>query len=220
MNPSPRRMPLLCSLYERYLDEQDSAAFISHVARLYTQGTLCRLAVHPFAQVRRAAVLALGFLGDYEANHTMGRALQDDDRTVRMLAENGIRSIWPRAGNDQHRQMLNVIVRLNGAQHYEEAESKATELLEKAGWFAEAWHQRAIARFAMKRYDLVVDDCHQSLEINPYHFVAASTMGQAYLEMQDHATALASFRRALRLNPGLDGVRAQVARLARMIGDK
>ena len=80
--------------------------------RSYEQGTLERLARHQFREVRRAAVLALGFLGDYMCNHTMGRSLLDDDRTVRTLAENGIRSVWTRMGDEPDRQELAEILRL------------------------------------------------------------------------------------------------------------
>jgi len=115
---------------------------------------------------------------------------------------------------------LNVIIRLNSAKHFEEASRRATELVEKASWFAEAWSQRAIAHFALSRYAESIRDCHQTLELNPYHFAAASGMGHAYLELDNHVSALESFRRALRLNPNLEGVRVQVTRLARMIEGK
>ena len=217
MSSDPSHRPFLSVLYEAYLDDQDSAAFISKVSQFYTQGTLQRLADHESHHVRRSAVLALGLLADYEANHTMGRALVDSDRTVRMLAENGIRNVWARAGNDQQRQMLAIIIRLSSAQQYAEAERRATELIEAAPWFAEAWNQRAVARYALGQYAAAVRDGHQALEINPYHFAAASGMGQAYVQLQNHVSALECFRRALRLNPDLEGVRAQVARLTRLI---
>jgi cytochrome c-type biogenesis protein CcmH/NrfG len=40
-------------------------------------------------------------------------------------------------------------------------------------------------------------------------------MGQCYLQLGDFDSALQSFRRALRLNPNLEGVRASVAYLER-----
>lgn len=217
MSSGSRRIPLLSTLYEQYLSSQDSASFISKVAQSYTQATLQRLVEHPQAPVRRAAVLALGFLGDYEANAVMGRALHDEDRTVRMLVENGLRHIWTRAGNEEQRQELGIVVRLNAAQHFEEARSRANQLLEAAPWFAEAWNQRAVAAYALGDYAAAIRDCHEALEINPYHFAAASGMGQAYLQLGNQVSALESFRRALRLNPDLEGVRAQVTRLARRI---
>ncbi len=216
---NPTRVPSLSMLYEQYLDNQDSAGFISKVSRTYTPGTLERLATHQNREVRRAAVLALGFVGDYSCNHTMGRALIDDDRTVRMIAENGIRSVWTRAGNEEERQLLTILCRYNAAKQYDEAIRRATELIERAQWFAEAWNQRATACFSKGKFADAIRDCHQALEINPYHFVAATSMGQAYLELQNPVSALECFRRALRLNPDLEGVRAQVVRLARMVED-
>lgn len=220
MSNDPNRTPRLLNLYRQYLDNQDSAGFISKVSKTYTSGTLERLTQSPSRDIRRAAILALGFVGDYSANHAIGRALLDDDRTVRTLAENGIRSVWTRAGSEEERQQLGIIMRLNAAQQYKEAIVRATELIEKAPWFAEAWNQRAVAQYNMGRYAEAIRDCHQALEINPYHFVAATNMGQAYVELENHVSALESFRRALRLNPDLEGIRAQVVRLARMVEDK
>jgi tetratricopeptide (TPR) repeat protein len=218
-NDEPR-LPLVTTLYQEYLDHQDSVCFVAEVSRVYSQNTLVRLAEHDAPQVRRSVMLALGFLGDYEVNHVMGRALIDCDRTTRILAENGIRNVWIRAGTDEQQRQLRAIVRLNSAQRFEDATRRAEELIEKAPWYAEAWNQRAIAHFGRKRYPESVRDCHQVLEVNPYHFAAAAGMGHAYLELGDCNSALECFRRALRLNPDLEGVRVQVARLARMVEGK
>jgi tetratricopeptide (TPR) repeat protein len=214
------RKPYLTGLYDEYIEGQDSTRFANRVSERYGQGTLERLTEHSTREVRRAAVLALGFLGDYECNHAMGRALHDDDRTVRMLAENGIRSVWGRCGDEANRQQLAVIVRLNSAQLFAEAADRAGQLVQSAAWFAEAWNQRAVARFGLRDFSGSIRDCHQALEINPYHFPAAAGMGHAYLQLGNPVSALESFRRALRLNPGLEGVRAQVVRLSRMIEEK
>ncbi len=206
-------------LYRQYLDHQESGEFARGAARHYSAGTLQRLASHPNREVRRCAVLALGFLGDYDANHTMGCALLDEDRTVRTLADNGIRSVWTRAGNEAERKELESIVRLNAARMHKEALGRASWMIERAPWFAEAWHQRAVAHAALGRLVESIRDCHQTLEINPYHFVAAMSMGQSYLRLGNPVSALECYRRALRLNPGLEGVRAQVDRLTRMVED-
>jgi tetratricopeptide (TPR) repeat protein len=216
----PIQTPLILELYEKYLDNQDSVAFVNRVARHYGQGTLQRLAASGLREIRRAAVLALGFLGDYESNHTLGRAMLDDDRTVRTLAENGLRSVWTRMGSEKDRQEIAIIARLNDARQYKEVVRRTTQLTERAPWFAEAWHQRAVAFFALGRFADAIRDCHEALEINPYHFIAATCMGQAYLELENPVSALESFRRALRLNPDLEGVRAQVIRLARLVDER
>ncbi|MBN2580092.1 MAG: tetratricopeptide repeat protein [Pirellulales bacterium] len=220
MSKEPLRIPQILELYEKYLDVQDPVAFMRQVTENYAQGTLQRLAVHGVREVRRAAVLAMGLLGDYECNHTLGRALLDEDRTVRTLADNALRAVWTRAGTVKDQQELGVIVRLSAAQQYAEAIRRASKLLARAPWFAEAWHQRGVAQFALGHYGEAIRDCHETLEINPYQFVAAATMGQAYLELKNPVSALECFRRALRLNPDLEGVRAQVVRLARMVEDR
>lgn len=219
MSTDPARMPALLVHYQQYLDHQDSAAFTTEVLKCYTPGTLQRLARHSGREVRRAAVFALGLVGSYDANHTLGCALLDSDRTVRTLAENGIRAVWGRDGSESERQELFAITRLNAARLYKEAVGRATKLIERAPWFAEAWYQRAAANFAQGRFVEAIRDCHQALEINPYHFVASTSMGQAYLDLQNPVSALECFRRALRLNPDLEGVRVHVARLTRTVED-
>ena len=71
----------------------------------------------------------------------------------------------------------------------------------------------------LRQFADAIRDCHEALEINPYHFVAATLMGQAYLELENPVSALECFRRALRLNPDLEGVRAHINRLTRMVED-
>ena len=217
MNRGQGQVPLINDYYERYLDDQDSASFIKFLSERYTIPTLERLANSNCRITRRAAVLALGYVGQYESNPMLGRALIDPDRGVRLIAENSIRSIWCRAGNEIQRKQLNIIMRLNASNQHREAIELATDLIEKAPWFAEAWNQRALAYFTVGCYEKSIRDSHQALEINPYHFAAAVGMGRCYLEMDAAAGALESFRRALRLNPSLENIRAQVMFLGRTL---
>ena len=71
MGTNSFRPPSLLVLYQQYLSHQDSSCFVREVSSLYTNGTLQRLSLHVSREVRRAAVLALGYLGDYEANRLL-----------------------------------------------------------------------------------------------------------------------------------------------------
>ena len=217
MGTSTPRHPGLDLLYQRYLNHEHSASFIAAVASSYTIGTLERLAEFGQRTSRRAATMALGFLGDYRSNNVMGRRLSDEDRGVRMLAENSIRELWYRDGNERQRQTLQVIIRLNNAEQSAAATRLASELIDEAPFFAEAWNQRAIAHFQRGRFDDSANDCLQTMELNPYQFASAVGMGQCYLEMNEPQPALDCFRRALTLNPCLEDVRAQVAYLERAL---
>ena len=215
--PEQPRTPKLDIFYHGYLGSQDTAGFIRDVARDYTVATLQRLVSHGKCESRRGGVLALGFLGTYDSNAVLGRALNDEDRVVRNLAEHGIRSLWQRAGTELQQQRLQQIIRLIASGNCRKAVRLATALVEQAPWFAEAWNQRAIAYHCLGRFAESVRDCSQALEINPYHFGAAIGMGHCYLSVNNRVSALESFRRAYRVNSNLEAVRLQVVRLEKLL---
>lgn len=215
MRGSTPRLPTLDFLYQQFLDDQNAAAFVRKVTGRYESGTLERLLAHPARTCRRAAALALGYVGTYDSNAPLGRALQDHDRGVRTLAENALRAIWCRAGTPDQQQLLEQAIRANVDKQYETAFLRAGRLVDQAPWFAEAWNQRAIALYGLSRFEESISDCKQALEINPYHFGAAAGMGQCHLQLGDSDGALEAFRRALQLNPELEGVRAVAANLER-----
>ncbi len=220
MNSESTRHSNLHRLYFRFLDNEDAAGFIQSVSARYTVSTLERLAAFGQFQARRAAILALSLVGDYRQNAALGKALVDDDRGVRMLADNGIRELWRRDGNPRQRHLLARMVRLNLSRRSHEVLKVGNELIEQVPWFAEVWNQRAIAHYHLKRYEDSANDCHQTLELNAYHFPAAVGMAHCYLEMQEGFAALECFRRALKLNPDLEDVRLQVDYLQKTLEER
>ena len=214
------RIPLINDFYHQYLIDQKSTTFIRNVSKHYTIGTLERLAGHNQRLTRRAAVLAIGLVGDFDSNATLGRALVDSDRGVRMIADNGIRLLWCRWGTSSQRRRLNTVIRMNSAHRHTEAVRLASQLIDTAGELSEAWNQRAVAYFNLGLFEASIRDYQQTLDMNPYHFVAAAGMGQCQLKLNDRRSALESFRWAMRLNPGLETARAQVLHLERMLNNR
>ena len=212
MSGSPLRLPLLEFVYQQFLDDHDTAAFIRKISARYTCATLERLLDGSSRSCRRAAALALGYLGNYEVNASLGKALRDGDRGVRTLAENAVRAVWCRAGTPQQQKLLEQIIRDNVERRHERAYVRATELVDLAPWFAEAWNQRAISQYGLGRYTESIADCRRALEINPYHFGSAAGMGQCYLNMGETDDALECFRRAVGVDESLDVVRAGVVK--------
>lgn len=213
------REPVLLGTYRRFLESQDTVGFVYSVSKSYASGTLERLARNCDPKTRRAAVFALGLVADFAANQTLGETLQDPDAAVRQLAASACRSVWNRYGDRALRRQLADIVRLNATREYRRAAESATDLLERMPDMAEAWYQRGNAWFHMGEVSHAIHDWNQCLELNPYQFVAATAIGNAYLQLHSRASALEAFERALHLNPELEHVQAQVAALKRQLED-
>jgi tetratricopeptide (TPR) repeat protein len=220
LNQVASHLPRLNQFYHRFLLDEDSARFIRSVTDHYLPATLARLATAADRTGRRAAVLALGFVGTFQLNPLFGRALVDRDRGVRLIAENSIRDIWRRDGLDEHQRRLDALIRHNGSGQFGRVVRSSSELIEECPWYAEAWNQRAIAYFQLEQFTRCIHDCQQTLELNPYHFAAAVGMGQCYVELQDGLEALECFRRGLRIHPGLEAVRIQIEYLERALEER
>lgn len=220
MSEEYHQRPLLVYHYERYLVDQNVSSYIRTINNSYTVGSLERLVTCGDRSARRGAVLALSRMADYRSNPTLGRMLTDSDRGVRSLAENGIRRLWMRIGTPAQQRHLAAINEHLEEQEYDRAAQLATALVEDAPWIAQGWYFRGKAFFQLEQFNAAIQDCHQALEINAYHFLAASVMGQAYQLQEEPVAALESFRRALRLNPSMEEVRAQVIFLQRTLKDQ
>ncbi len=164
-------------------------------------------------------MLAIGFLGDFSCNETLGRSLVDDDRCVRMLADHGMREIWPRQGTPAQEAGVRRLYRLNGIHRNEEVIDLATSLIRENPDLGEAWNQRAIAFCAEGDFRGAAEDCKESLNCNRFHFPAAMGLGHCCLQLDEPASALEGFRLALRINPDLEGVRNHVHHLERTLED-
>ena len=217
MRKEPQKKPLLVSFYEDYLKQRMPNVFAAGVRQYYSPATLERMATTGDCLCRRAAILALGLLGDYESNPIMGSALLDADRGVRRMAEKSIRLVWRRMGSARQRSELETIIQFNQQEHHQQAIAAACELIEQAPWFAEVWNQRAIASSHLKFYTDSIRACCRTLEINPYQFESAVRMGRCHLELKDLHSALECFQRALQLNSDLAGIRAKVIYLQKSL---
>lgn len=213
MDANTNALPRLTSFYLEYLQDHDTSRLIDQTARYYTLPTLLRLAESTLVESRRAVALVLGLVGTYRANRILGQLLTDPDRSVRLLAENSIKNIWPRDGSEEQRHALAEIMRLIGLTEFEEAVRLANNLLDESPLFAEARNQRSIALFALGEFQDSIEDSAIVLDLNPYHFGAAISMGHAWLQIGNKELAIISFQHALRINPNLESVRRHLERI-------
>jgi tetratricopeptide (TPR) repeat protein len=209
----PHTGSLLVDYYETYLRDQDIAAFRLHVSGRYMEGTLARLVDSPNTQARRAAVLALGLYGSFGANAAVARALKDSDPTVRSLADNALWAIWFRADTPENNATLEKVVNLISHQQFDDAAELATKLIDRAPRFAEAYNQRAIARYYTGRFAESAQDCQAVIERNPYHFGALAGLAKCQLRIGQREPAVATLRRASKLQPYNEELKAWITTL-------
>ena len=209
----PRTAALLVDYYENFLKDKNIDAFRKSVESRYNEGTLCRLAKSDGIQAKRAAVLALGLVGTFKSNDAVGTSLSDEDPVVRSLAQNGLWAIWFRADTAENNARLQETATLIARERYDLALEKTTALIERSPKFAEAYNQRAIALFFLKKYAESAADCNAVLKLNPYHFGALSGLVQCQLAQKQRFEALKTCRRALKIQPYNEALREMVEAL-------
>ncbi len=220
MEDKATRIAVLVRFYQRYLHDSDTARFIASVASRYSIATLHRMLQEGDVYRRRAATLALGLIGDCRSNDVLGPLLKDQDRKLRLVADDALRSIWSRDGSAEQRHQLEKIVRLNECGDHELATQLATILIESANAFAEAYHQRSLALFNLGEIEQAIEDCSKVLQLNQYHYAAMIGLGHCYLEQHELMESLFWFKLSLETYPDLEPVRIQVRRLEKAIQEQ
>ena len=197
------------------------AKFKRSVDARYNEATLERLLYSQDPDVRQATILALGLLGSIRVNASVAKSLHDEDLTARQLAADALWAIWQRADSQENNHELQRLMQKVAADtNHEDILAGFEALIRKSPRFAEAYNQRAIFHFQRGDYAKAVADCEKAMRLNPYHFGAASGMGQCFMKQKKLRAALRVFRRANRINPNLDSVREAIQSLERMLGEE
>jgi tetratricopeptide (TPR) repeat protein len=217
---SSSQTPAITRFYHRLLDNGNTADYVQSVAEVYTMATLHRLLRDGDRMARRGAVLAITLMGRTDSVKLVGEALRDPDRGVRLIAEDGIQSMWFRAGSFEQNQQLQMIVRLNAAAQFSEAGQWAERILEQHAAFGEVWFQHGEAMWGEGDYFEAIADYQRALECEPHHFPAALSMAQCYLELGDLPMAIQSLEQTLNIHPHLEIARTQMLRLERELREQ
>jgi tetratricopeptide (TPR) repeat protein len=190
--------------------------FKKEVGERYGEGTLQRLADHPSAPTRRAALLALHILGTMASNEAIAGRLRDEDGQVRQMAADALWAVWLRGDGEANAKELQRALQQPDP---DKALAVLTALIRKAPDFAEAYNQRAILHFQAQAYEKSVADCEKVLQLNKQHFGAAEGLGRCYLRLRLPGPALKAFRTAHRINPNIEGIEDAIRELESVLGE-
>jgi tetratricopeptide (TPR) repeat protein len=142
--------------------------------------------------------------------------LADDEPFVRTLAERAVWTMWSRSGDAAVDALMERGAEETAAGRYDTAIATYSEVIRRRPAFAEGWNKRATVYFLAGDFTRSLADCDQVMKRNPHHFGALSGYGQIYFHLQRYDKAIESWRRALDLNPNLEGLETGIEAAERL----
>lgn len=171
-----------------------------------TREQVLRALGHPDPVTRRAAASQLGEAGRMGDVAALVKALRDRDDETRAAAEGAIWEIWGRSGDAEIDALYKRGVEQMNLGAALEAIETFNLIIRRKPEFAEGWNKRATLYYAIGEFAKSLHDCDEVIKRNPRHFGALAGYGLIYAQMNQPERALTYFRRALEINPNMQGV--------------
>ena len=210
----------LAKLLVRYPGPEKEDELKAILRRDYPQDVLIGLLTHDVAPTRRAAVYALGLIGNTEAVAALIATLHHADLNMRGTAEKALWAIWFRSGDEKIDDTLRAGVKHLERKQFDLAVAKLTEVIEVAPDFPEAYNQRAVAYYMQEAWEQSIDDCKKVISRNPVHFGAWAGMGHCYLRLARLNEAISAYQKALEINPNLYAVAHTVVQIQHALRER
>jgi tetratricopeptide (TPR) repeat protein len=170
--------------------------------------------------VRRDAINRLASVGTMADVPRLVAELRDPDADARDDAQQALWEIWARSGDDEVDRLYRIGVEEMSAGRLDDAIATFSRIIELKPDFAEGWNKRATLYFLAGELSKSLADCDEVIKRNPYHFGALAGYAQIYIRLERYDRALDYARRALAINPNLDGMRHDVEILEHVIEER
>jgi tetratricopeptide (TPR) repeat protein len=211
------RTTRLATAYRRYLTTADSPKFAADVDVSYSADTLIALLSRGDVELRRAAALSLGTLGNHDSIEALGRSLSDDDRGVRLAADDSFRALLVRDAAPLHHQQLLQVMHLNDGYEYAGALAPTMILVDQAPLYAEAHHQLATCWHGLENFHQAIAAYSACLWNCRFHYPAWQGLARCRTVLGDKPGALAALQRCVEICPDMESARAQIRILQRSL---
>jgi len=169
---------------------------------------------------RREAIVRLGEIGTMPDVQPLIRALRDPDEEARARAERAIWKIWSRSGKPEVDALYQIGMDDVERGDIDKAIETFTQVIKLDPSFAEAWNKRATIYFLSGELRKSLADCDEVLKRNPQHFGALAGYAQIHVRLENYEKALDYARRAVAVNPNLDGTRELIEALEAVIAER
>ena len=165
------------------------------------------------AATRRAGAAGLAEVGRMSDVPALVKALRDRDEETRTIAEAAIWEIWGRSGDAGIDELYRKGLQLMNFGAAREAIQVFTLIISQKPAFAEGWNKRATLYYSIGEYQKSLRDCDEVVKRNPMHFGALAGYGLIYLQLDQPDRAVDYFKRALKINPNMEGVAQNIEQL-------
>jgi tetratricopeptide (TPR) repeat protein len=155
---------------------------------------------------RGRAIVTLARSGAMADTLALVARLRDPHPELRPLAEQALWILWSRSGDPGVDALFEQGLDQMSAGRFPEGIATFTRIIGMKPDFAEGWNKRATIYFLAGDLQRSLADCAEVIKRNPSHFGALAGYGQIYMQLGEYEKARDYFRRALAVNPNLDGV--------------
>ena len=209
------RTTRLAAAYRRLLANADAPQYAAEVDEHYSPTTLATLLSRGDVELRRAAAMALGLIGNGRSIEPLGRALCDVDRGVRLVADDSFRGLLLRDASPIHHQQLLKVMHLTDGGEFAAALAPAMILVEQAPLYAEAHFQLASCWHGLEDFGKASQAYIACLWRCRFHYTAWQGLARCQVMAAEYRSAMKSLERCLEIVPDLEGARVQLRSLRR-----
>jgi tetratricopeptide (TPR) repeat protein len=205
------------SVVRPLLESNDPRGLVHAIQTRWNTGQVVALLTSPDHDVRKVALVCLAMVGDRGCIDAVQAQLADPDPTLNEMAEHALWSIWCRLGSPAANAELCRGSKAMACKCTDTAIEHFDNAISADPQFAEAYNQRAIARFLKEQFDESIADCRKAVRLMPGHFGALSGMGHCFLHLGQLDHALRAYERALAINPHLGCVAQTITEIRRQL---
>jgi tetratricopeptide (TPR) repeat protein len=153
-------------------------------------------------------------------DEVLRQRLTDESRFVRGYAEQGLWLLWRRSGDEAIDALMAKGMEEMQAQQFKASIATYSEVIRRKPAFAEGWNRRATVLFLAGDLKRSLADCDEVMKRNPNHFGALAGYGQIYYRLEQYEKAITYWKRALRVNPNMDGVALGIRNAEQMLAER
>jgi tetratricopeptide (TPR) repeat protein len=140
-----------------------------------------------------------------DANRLLDALKTAPDEQAAMILEEQVQQIWLHAGTPAVTLLMSRGLRSLRAGETNEAVDSLSDAITLQPDHAEAWHQRAIARFHAGDVPGAIHDLEETVRLEPRNFAAFRTLSEIAASQEDWKNAYAAWQKVLEIDPKTPG---------------